>query len=405
MAYLINEKRAVDDNLLIYEKRIKSPTARLQDTTPIFVTYMHISNEKSTTDTGFKDVASIVGARSPIRFDKIENFPIYNLEQVVLQLQETDFGMDSEYNGEATILPGTIIPMPNDFFMIPTLRDPYVFRITDITYDNIMPDNFYRISFQLEWNDEVKVQELEEQVLNSNVCILENIGTEERCIIEKSIFTEICEIETMYRNICDFYKSMYYNERHNVFLGTIDPYYRIFDPLQTEFINKHHLFNEKMDLKTLMLTNQFDDPQRKFKYNRSVYRFVELRDLKLLSNFRYVLKPAVAIHESSFYRWHSKNVQMVDMVPNMGPNNNQIFSDEFKDAVFMNGDTNSEHGEFLKRFVRKEELKVKDIPLTLADELIYFNNSLEVFFFTPIMLYIIREIIKEETKVTTRRGQ
>ena len=386
----------IDDNIFQYENKIKSPTSRFLDTTPTFTTYYHIDNEQSTTDAGFIDVASIVGHRSPIRFNKIEKFPIYGLDQIVLQIQEDEAGLDSSYEGEAVILPSTIKPVYNDFFIIPVLKDSYVFRIIDIQYDNIMPDNFYKISFKLEYIDDDKIQEIEEQKVNDYVCVLENIGTETNCIIEKSSFVKIKEIEKMYHEIIEFYMSMFYDERHNVFLGELPLGKKLYDPLQAEFINRNKLFNEKNNLQTLILTDEYNDPKRKLKYNKSVYKYIELKDHKLLSRFKYTTRPGVTIHESSFYRWHDKKIEVLD-IPNIIPDNaSYIFSEEYKDTIFYNTEAQSEYGNLIRKFVRGEDLRLKDISLELDTELIYMNNSLEVFFFTPIIMYIIREIIKKE---------
>ena len=73
-----------------------------------------------------------------------------------------------------------------------------------------------------------------------------------------------------------------------------------------------------------------------------------------------------------------------------------ILSEEFVDSVKFNNEQTSEYANLIQRFVRNEDLKLKDISLSLDTELIYMNNSLEVFFFTPIIMYIIREIIKKE---------
>lgn len=195
MAIFVNEQRMIEENTFQYEERIKSPTSRFVDTTPTFTTYYHIDIDETTTDTGFIDVASIIGHRSPIRFNKIENFPIYGLDQIVLQIQEEEAGLDGNYEGEATILPSTIKPLQNDFFIIPILKDAFVFRVTDIQYDTIMPDNFYKINFKLEYIDYDKIDEIEKQKTEEYVCVLENIGTESNCILEKSSFTKIKEIK------------------------------------------------------------------------------------------------------------------------------------------------------------------------------------------------------------------
>ena len=198
MPIKINEMNAINENAFIYEDRIKSPSARLLDTTQTYTNYFHINNNETTTDAGFIDVEEYLGNRSPVRFGKIENFPIYGLEQIVIQLQEDDIGLDGNYEGEAIILPGTIKPVQNDFFTIPILKDSYVFRVTDIQYDNVMPDNFYKITFKLEYIDSDYIKQLEEQTVDEYVCVLDNYGTEEKCIIEKSCFTKVKEIQNMY---------------------------------------------------------------------------------------------------------------------------------------------------------------------------------------------------------------
>lgn len=395
----IDERKMVEENTFKYEEKIKSPSSRFLDTTQTYVNYFHIDNDNTTVDAGFKDVASLIGHRSPIRFHKIENFPIYGIEQIVLQLQDSDQGLDTNYEGEATILPNTIKPVPNDYFVIPTLNTPYIFRVTEIQYDNIMPDNFYKISFMLDFIDDTNLHNLENQVSENYICSLENIGTEQNCIIEKSVFEKIRQIESMYHNIKDFYMAMFYSERHNVFLGEIGFNQYLYDPYQTIFINSHNLFNEKNDLMTLILTNEVEDPKEKIKYAKSVYKLLEVRDMSLLNEFKYMTRPGITYHESSFYRWYDKTVQVLDIPNIITDSAKSIFSPEFKTAVEINADVDSDYATLIKKFIRKDKLDLKDIPNTLADELLYLNNNLEVFFFTPIIMYVIREIINEKLYV------
>jgi hypothetical protein len=123
-----------------------------------------------------------------------------------------------------------------------------------------------------------------------------------------------------------------------------------------------------------------------------------MRDMKLLSQFRYSLRPAVTVHESSFKAWHEKNIDMLDIPTYMNPEADSIFSPEFVACIKMNMETDSNYAELIKRYVRSEKLSVKDVPLDLSDELIYLNNQMEVFFLTPIILYIIKDLVKNETK-------
>jgi hypothetical protein len=399
LAVIINEQQAVEQNIFLHEQRLKKPTVRMLDSTPTFVTYYSIDNGETTADDGYKDVHAYIGSRSPIRFNKINNFPIYNIDQIVLQLQDNDQGLDSSYEGEATIVAGTIKPNHNDYFKIPTLHGYFLFRVTDFAYDTLLPDNYYKIMYKLEYNDIDMYNSIDDQVLVDNQCILENIGTDEKCIIESAELTDIAEIENMYRRMCVFYKGLFYNERHNVFLGPKDANYFYYDPLQAVFVNKHSLFNSRNDYKVLILTDQYADNLREYKYNRSVYRLMEERNLKLLNNFKYMERPGITLTESSFYRWRDRRVLVLDNQTVPRNDSPQVFSNEFIASVKNNGFPDSDHAKLLQKFLRKEEIRIKDIPLTLGDDLLYMNNSLEVFLITPLVLYAIRESLKEIKKI------
>lgn len=399
MAFIINEQKMVEDTTFQFENRFKSPTARFIDTTPVFVTYYHVDVDNTTVDEGFLDVASVIGNRSPIRFNKIEKFPLYGMDQIVLNIAEDDQGLDSTWDGDGIVLPKTIKPVPNDFFIIPTLKDYYIFRVTNIQYDTVMPDNYYKIEFKLEYIDSTKLEEIEKQVLDEHVCVLENIGTETNCIIEKSSYNKIKEIEKMYAEIKELYMAMFYNDRHNVFLCEIEDGKLLYDPLQTYFINIHKLFNDKNDLSTIMLTDQYDDPKRKYKYAKSVYKFLETKDMKLLSMFKYTTRPGTSIRESSFRKWHDRNIEVLDTPMVIPDDSKSIFSQDYMEAIRLNAPVESDYAELIQRYVRGERLTIKDINMELDTELIYLNNSIEVFFFTPFIMYIIRKIIEAELHV------
>lgn len=395
MAFFVDEKRMVEENVFEYEQRLKSPVSRFIESTPTFVTYYHLNPDVTTTDDGFKDVNSIIGYRSPLRFNKIDSFPLYGIEQIILQLQDTDQGLDSSYEGEATIVPGSIKPLENDFFIIPYLREPYMFRVTEIMYDTIMPDNYYKIGFKLEYLDDGKVQEIENQVYENYTCLLENIGTENNCLIQVESKEKIDKIDAMYDDMASTYKSIFYNERHNCFLGEIGCGQFLYDPLQTEFINEHQLFNKKHDLQCLMLTDQFTDSKRRIKYERSIYRFIERRNPNLVKNFNYDIYAGINNRETSFYRWMEKTIYILDNPAELSENSKSILSDDFVSSIKSNGFTASEHAELIKRFVRNEKLTINDIPLTLHEELLTLDGNMEVFFFTPIIMYIIKTIVNE----------
>ena len=396
MALIIDEKKMVQDNIFQYEEKLKSPMSRFLDTTPTFVTYYHINPDETTVDEGFKDISSIIGFRSPIKYKKIQNFPLYGIEQVIPQIQEMDQGLDTDFNSEAIVLPGTIKPLENDFFMIPYLHDVYLFRVTEITYDNVMPDNFYKLDYKLEYIDQEKVDALEKQANETYTCILDNIGTENKCIIETDTIEKIEKIEKMYDDIATTYLSLFYDDRHNCLLGDLGKGQRLYDPFQTEFVNKHNLFNKKNNLKTLLFTNQVDDNKKRIKYEKSVYRFMERRDYTKISNFKYVYFQGSTYHETSVYRWADTTVQILDLYPDDENISAEIFSDEFVTSVKTNGFTKSRYAELMQRFLRDKDMSINDIPTDLNEELLLYDNNLEIFFIVPLIMYIIQTVVNKE---------
>ena len=399
MAFLINEQKMVEDNIFKFENRLNSQISRFLDKSPVFVTYFHINVNETTVDGGFKDIEDIVGNRSPLKFQKIENFPIYGLEPVVLSIQDNDQGLDTEYSAECVILPNTIKPLQNDIFMINHVKGSFLFRVTEVQYDNIRPDNYYKISYRFEWLDDDKVDELNEQVQEKYSCILQNIGTENNCIIKEEYLERIQNIDDMYDDMVSTYKTIFYNERYNCFLGETNDGYKIYDPLQTIFFNKHKLLNKKQDYSTTILTEGFVDNKRKIKYEKSIYRFFERRDLKLISTFPYNTFPANYKKDSSFSRWNDKSVIVADIPSTMDMNNAiDLLSVDLVNSFKYNGPQDSKYIELMQKFIRKEDITIYDIPLDLNEELLRLDANEEVFFFTPILLYIIQVVVNDFLK-------
>lgn len=399
MGTIINEQRMLEENVFKFENRIKSPINRFSDKKPTFVSYYHIDNEGTTVDRGFSDVENVLGDGSPIRYKKISNFPLYGLESINIQLEDGDQGLDGSYSSEAIILPSSLKPLQNDYFTIPYLKDNYIFRVTEVSYDNIMPDNYYKISFMLEYIDADKEEQLEKQTTSKFNCIFENMGTEEKIFIEDEYVEDLKKIDEMYSDMVELYLNLYYNERYNCLLADVGEF-KLYDPLMSVFINKNSLFNRKNDIRTIILSEEFDDPKRKYKYEKSFYRYIERRDMKLLNNFKYTLFSGVNNVQTSFNRWEDRSVKIID-TPNMiDPNTPyEIIPEVFRLAIKDNGFTDNKYKDFLVKFLRKEKIGIKDIPDTLNDELLIMTDTnIESFFYTPAILYAIKTCIQEFMK-------
>lgn len=398
MPIIIDEGQMLEDNVFEFEQKLKSPISRYLDTTPVLVTYYHIDENGSTVDAGFQDVSSLVGFRSPTRFKKIEKLPLYGMDQIILQLQDNDQGLDSEFTGDAITIPGTIDPTSGDYFTIDTLQDSYVFRVTETAYDTAISDGFHRINFQLEYLNKEKIEDINKQVNDTFTCIMENIGTEEKCLIRNVDLLQINKINEMYDDMVKTYLTLFYSERYNSLLGELGTAQKLYDPFQTAFINKHSLFNKKNNLQAIILTDQFTDQRRRIKYEKSFYRVVERRDPKLMKEFKYTTYPATTEKESSFARYYDKSIFILDTPNDMPLDARVMVSNEFATSVQLCGFPKSDYGALIQKFIRKEPISFADIPLTLSEDLIMMDGNLEVFFFTPIVLYIIKTVINDHIK-------
>lgn len=402
MATFINEKRMVNDTLFNYEKKFHSPMSRFIDKTQTYVTYFHIADDASTVDPGFNDINDYLGESSPLRYKRIEGLPIYGLDAIVLQIEDSDQGLDRNYEGDAVLINSTITPFQNDFFMIPSLKDFYIFRITAVNSDHIMTDNYYQISFVLEYVDRGKAMALNKQTVEKYQCIFENIGTERKCIVRSDTFEQIEKLNKMYDSIRDTYISLFYNERYNCFLGEIDgPCHLLYDPFQVEFMTNHDLLNRKNQLDVIVPTQQFTDSKRRIKYEHSIYRFFEKRELGLLQAFKFNMFLGANNPETAFALYADNNVQVVDIPSSkvLNASSMQIFSDEFVTAMKVNGPTETRYGKLLIDYIHDDNLTIDAIPLDLEDEMIALSADLEIFFIIPIILYIIQELIDRATVV------
>lgn len=395
--YITNEQQFIEDNIFKYEERLSSPLNRFTDKTPIFVKYWHISNEDSVADGGYQDTEELLGPNSSLRFKSIENMPLFGMEQFVAQLNDGEQGLDTTIESEATTAPGTLRPVPNDMFVIHGFRTVMIYRIFNIEYDTIRPEGYYKVSFRLEFMEEEKLRQLEAQTVKRYHCIYENIGTEEKCIILTDDYEQWKKVSSMYDEMADMYVAAYYSKKHNCFLGNFRGDGKVlYDPLMSYFIDKHSLFNKRNAFSAIVLGDQFTDEKREFKYENSIYRFFERNDVGRLKRFFYFLLPGTNYHESSFHRWYDNSVLVVDTTPPLCPNDpeNFLLCQEFIDAARLNTPVNSPYQKFLVDYLWHKIRSVNDIPLDLKDILISLNLSKDSFFFTPIVLYVIRETIK-----------
>ena len=400
---IFDERTMINGNIFKFEQRLQSQANKYIGSGYILTTYFSQEENATTVDRGTRDIEQLFGKRSPLRFNRIANVPMSGFGQANPDNTDEAQVEDITVEGEAIILPCTIVPKQYDFFIINHLKMRALFEVKSVSYDSMKVNGFYKITYRLHSTSEETINNIEKQVVSRHETDLNAIGTNLNPIIKEEDFNLKIKIEQMVNYMIKTYRSLFYNERHNCFLfhdnkSGLD----IFDMCGNEFMAKHSLMNPKNSNKVIMLHEKIKDNQFGIYYNDSIYNWLELgAPLRLLQKFHYRFKDASMYPLSSFSRWGDDDIQI--MIPlNINDVNNKFqnysFFDEDQFRSFMdenNEPRTSEYDKLIWKFIYKHDsLTFRDISLYTADALISSIKHIDTFLYTPIIIYIIRYLMK-----------
>lgn len=389
--YLLDQKKLINDNIFLYEQRLNSQYTRFLDKSPLFVKYFSISNLETSADLGFQTVDRILGPSSPIKFKEIKDLPMYGIEQILLDLSAEDQGLDTDYEGEGIMLPNTVKPVPNDFFMINHLDKNYLFMVNKIAYDTIKSNNFYKVTFNVRSLDGQEVLWLNEQVTEKYSCIFTNIGTKDKCLIKDDEIDLILKLDNTYTKIADRYKMFFYDKKFNAFMFTADMTMfpdRYYDRYLSYFINDHQLFNKKNDYETFYLTTERMDHHFILEYHDSFYKSVEDTSKRHLTEFKFDKLTIIDI-TSIFSLYRDFKVKDIKL----GSGNSFYVPMDLVTRIMNNNTLDSDTivWETIIKFFNNELTTIYNLKLNkLEDYHSYFAYDFESYVLMPILLYIIR---------------
>ena len=315
----MDDRKFINDNTAAFSKKIESQYSIFLDKSPTFVSYFHINYTESTTDTGLLNVEKLTGTPAT-KYNLIKEFPIYGIEQIVLDLIDEEKGFDSEYEGTGTILPGTIKPMADDYFVIDVAGKKFCFRVTKFSYDTIRSNNFYNIEFTIKAADDPSYYDtLMAQVKSTSITVFRNYGTEDKFIIEETDFATAKEVDELYDKIADRYLLTFYNPEYNaVMLESPVSMNQIYDVFVNTFCNKEKLFAR--DDQNFYNKKFYEESRADFNYlykAASIQEVVVDKDLGIVRSdelCRYF--DEVATFEDSIFKYYGDySVKGVTMYP------------------------------------------------------------------------------------------
>lgn len=194
--------------------------SKFQAGAPSFVTYYSKDHENSTSDRSLDNVEEIIGDNSPLKYNKLKDFPLYSVTEMTPGMEwDEEWGVDKDLESEAVILPGTIEPLPDDFivFQYQTKENSTsrIYRITNVEISSLENSSYYKISYQ---NFNVNTDDIERQVTNTYRTVFSNIGTDNKSLILEEDFYQVNNSIKYSDEISALIIDNFYNSSLNTFI-------------------------------------------------------------------------------------------------------------------------------------------------------------------------------------------
>lgn len=420
---IYDEQSLVDNQIYKYDKFLHTRLNRYTDEGRTLVTYFNINDSDTTTSLGFNDTYQILGNDSSLRYNCIEDALLMGLTPVAPEETAASSTSVRNYNinGECFVIPGTIQPKENDMFIIKHIQMNHIFRVTQVTQDGLNVNGGYKIAYTLYSSNKCDIDQLYKQVTDYYKMDLQTIGGDDLTpVIGKTDYETRSRLISMMNDMIESYHSKYYDKTHNCYLCHLNGQ-TLFDLCGNAFMEKNCLMiNDNSTNNVVLNRNKVSDPRLDDLYQKSPYKWIE-RDapLRYLDTFKYHITKSWNYVDSSFTRYGSDvDVMIPDDAWCDSSYCDFFFPMEVYNILDNECDTRTcsikecrccEHRpecltEYkLKRydyisiihdFVHGKLRSINDLSLYTGDQLFDNSMSREVYLWTPIVLYIIRQTLK-----------
>jgi hypothetical protein len=155
---------------------------------------------------------------------------------------------------------------------------------------------------------------------------LDNVGSNEKCIIEDKVYDKLAAIDRLLQNTLSDYIDTFFVRKYNSFiLREFNNKYTIYDPYLTKFLLKHSILDYYDEIIQPVVMEQ--DEHFKSEYNKTVFRAIELRDIDKLKRIQYDLVTFTKKNTNPFDYWGTELVYLMKVYEESEikyPNNNYM---------------------------------------------------------------------------------
>lgn len=424
MAGLVYDENAlVNGQIYKYDKFLHSRINKYTGDTRTLVTYYNIDDACTTTSLGFNTAYQILGNDSPLRYDKINNMILLGFQQANPEDTKTSSTDVRNYNisGEAYIIPGTVMPKENDFFTVNHINMNHVFRVTQVVQDGLNTDGSYKIMYSLFSTNPLEINSLSQQTVAEYVMDLQTIGGEDLTpVIGKEDYELRSRLISMVNDMIESYIARFYDNTHNCFICHLNGR-SLFDLCGNMFMAKHGIMMRDNSNGNIVLNqNKTRDPRIDMLYQKSPYKWIE-RDapLRYLETFKYHISKGYNYPDSSFANYGTDiDIIIPDDAWCDSDRCERFFPFEVHSVLESECDNRKCHIEqciccdccrqcnrhhhlqrydyvsIIHDFIHGKLTDIHCLSLYTGDQM--FDNSMseEVYLWTPIIIYIIKQTLK-----------
>lgn len=423
MGLIYDEQSMVSDGMYKYDKYLHSRINKYTGDARTLVKYWNINDEETTTSVGMATHYQILGKDSPLRYDEIDNMIILGFQQITPengQLSQTGV-RNYNINGQAYIIPGTIMPKENDFFIVKHLNMEHIFRVTQVDQDGLNTDGSYRISYSLFSTNPQEICNIHKQTVGHFVMDLQTIGGSDLTpVIGKEDYEYRSKLIRMVNDMIENYNARFYDPKHNCYLLHLNGR-TLFDFCGNMFMARHGvMIRDNSNGNVVLNENKLRDRNADEWYQLSPYKWIE-RDapLSYLDPFKYHIVKSSDYPESSFFKY-GDDIDI--MIPNPAWCQRPFTDMYFPMAVYelLDAETDTrpccecdckccdkrptcerhhkckrrDYVSLIHYFIHGELTSIHDLSLFIGDQLFDNSMSQEVYLWTPIIIYIIKQILK-----------
>lgn len=391
-------KKTMDSLVESTQKVLNNPYYLFTEQTGTKVDYYRVNREKTTLDEDSRLHMSTVGDTSAFRYNLIKDMYIFGFEKVTLNIDIGDVGTEADpIEGEAIILPKTIIPMDGDCFVVTYLKEPLLFRVNAVNQDTLdNGSNVYKISYKLFGSDKCLLEDLKKQVVEEYEFSASNVGTDFTAVIKSSDYKLIESLEALLQEVSDYFKRMFFKDSLQTFVYSYDGKY-FYDPYMIEFCIRNKIFSYGSEYS--YITQQCYLPTTfALDYSKSIFYSIEQRDPKNMSKRIFSGMSKIDDIYSLFY-YKGTEYYMVDYCQNnvMPTSRVQIFPSELleniKNNTYFDLDTEEYMYNLLIAYMNEDTDYLKTKVLECIKTLNIQDNK-NCFYGLVFSMYVIQKFIE-----------